>query len=84
MLVVDCLMRLIVLDTLGLLDVTNVCYLSSLSTVLTLQNTQVHISITYYSNETPHVETSIDDSFGLGTILSVLDIDSDDGHIIFQ
>jgi len=83
MLVVDCLVRPIALDTLGPLDVTNTCCMSPLPTVLTLQDIWVHISTTYCSNKTSHIETSIDDSFGLGTILSIPDVNPDDGHVRF-
>ena len=84
MLVVNCLMRPIVLDTLGPLDVTNTHCMSPLPIVLTLWDIWVHISTMYYSDETPHVEMLIDDSFGLRTILSIPDIDLDDGHVRFQ
>jgi len=81
--VVNCLISTIALDTLGPLNTTNICYVSPLPIVLTLQNIQVHISITYYNDETFHIEVSIDDSFGLGTILSVPDVNLDDGHVRF-
>ena len=84
MLVVDCLVRPITLDILGLLDVTNTYCVSPLPTVFMLQNTQIHISTMYHSNKTSHIETLIDDSFGLETILSVPDVDLDNGHIRFQ
>ena len=76
-------MRPIALDILGPLNVTNTRHVSPLPTVLTLQDTQVHISTTYHSDETPYIETSIDNSFGLGTVLSVLDVDPDDGYVRF-
>jgi len=76
-------MRPIALDTLGPLNVTNACCMFPLPTVLTLWNTWVHISTMYYGDETPYIEASIDDSFGLGTILSVPYVDLYDGHIRF-
>jgi len=76
-------MRPITLDTLGPLDATNTCYVSLLPTVLILWDTQVHISTIYCSNEISHVEMLIDDSFGSRTILSIPDIDPDDGHVRF-
>jgi len=84
MLVMDCLMRPIALNTLGLLDATNICCVSPLPIVLILWDTQVHISTMYYSNEIPHVETLIDDSFSSRTVLSIPDIDPDDDHVRFQ
>jgi len=80
---VNCLMRPITLDTLGPLNVTNTHCMFPLPTVLTLQNTRVHISTTYYSDETPYVEVPIYDSFGLGTVLSVPYVNPYDGHIQF-
>jgi len=76
-------MRPIVLDTLGLLNVTNTHHVSPLPTVLTLQDTRVHISTIYHSDETSHIETSIDDSFDLGTVLSILDVNPDDDYVRF-
>ena len=75
--VVDCLVRPIVLDTLGPLNATNTCCVTPLPTVLALWNTWVHVSIMYDSNETPNVELSIDNSFGLRTILGVPCINPD-------
>jgi len=70
------------LDTLGPLDATNICYVFPLPTVLTLWDTWVYISTIYHSDETPHVEPSVNDSFGLRTILSVSNVDLD-GHVRF-
>ena len=79
--VVDCLVRPIVLDIFGPLNVTNTCCVTSLSTVLVLQNTQIHIGTIYHSNETSNVKSLIDNSFSFETILSVLYINPDDSHI---
>ena len=38
----------------------------------------------YHSDETSYVEMSVNDWFGLRTILYVPDIDLNDGHIQFQ
>ena len=54
--------------------------MSPLLTVLILRNTQVHISTTYHGNETPYIKALINDSFALGTILSIPYIDPYDGY----
>ena len=38
----------------------------------------------YHSDETSHIEVSVDDRFGFETVLSVPNIDPNNGHIWFQ
>ena len=80
----DCLMRTIVFDTFGTMDTTDTCCMSLFPTVFTLWDTWVHICTTYYSNETFHVEMSVNDWFGLGIVLCVPNINPNDGHVWFQ
>ena len=82
--VVNCLVMSIALDTFGLLNVANTRCVTPLPTVLTLQDTWVHIGTIYCNNETSNIKLSVDNSFGLETILSVPYINPDDSYIQFQ
>ena len=77
-------MRPIALDTFGPLNVANTCCVTPLPTVLTLWDTWVHIGTIYCSNETSNIKSSVDNSFSLGTILSIPYINPDDNYIRFQ
>ena len=84
MMIVNCLIKTIALDTFETLNTTNSYSMSPFPVVFTLQNTWVYICTMYHSNETSHIEVSVDDRFGFGTILSVPNINPNNGHIWFQ
>jgi len=74
-------MKTIALDTFGTLNTTNFHSVSPFPVVFILQNTWVYICTIYHSNETSHIEVLVDDRFGFGTILSVPNINPNNGHI---
>jgi len=74
-------MRTIVLDTFGTLNMTNSHSVSPFPAVFTLQDTWVYICTMYCSDETSHIKASVDDRFGFGTVLSIPNIDPNNGHI---
>ena len=84
MTMVNCLMRTIALDIFGTLNITNSHSVFPFPAVFTLWDIWVYICTMYYNNETSYIEVSVDDRFGFGTVLSVPNIDPNNGHIWFQ
>ena len=84
MTMVNCLMRTIALDIFGTLNTTNSHSVFPFPAVFTLWDIWVYICTMYYNNETSYIEVSVDDRFGFGTVLSVPNIDPNNGHIWFQ
>ena len=74
-------MRTIALDTFGTLNTTNSHSISLFPAVFTLQDIWVHIHTMYCNNETFHIEVLVDNRFDFETILSVPNINPNNGHI---
>ena len=81
--IIDGKMGPIVLSTFSSLNMTNSCYMTLFPVVFALQDSWIHISTVNSSNNTSNIEPSIDDLFGVRTVLGVPNVDLDNCYIQF-
>ena len=74
-------MRPIAFGTLRPLNVANLYHMTPLPAIPALRNPQVYIGFPYSSDNTPNIETSVNDFFYICAILGIPDIDLYNSHV---
>ena len=77
-------MKTIILYVFSILDSTDTCRVVLFPIVFTLWCTGVHVDIMNYSNEAFYIESSVDETLGLGPALCVPDVNPNDWHVQFR
>ena len=78
------LMQSITFNISGPLNITNLWTMSLFLAIFTLWDSQVHICSSYSGNKASYVEAFVDNRFGFGTTLSVLNVNLDSSYVWFM
>jgi len=81
--VVDSLMWAVTFDVLCLLDSANACNVALFPAIFALEDAWDHVSATNSCNESSYVKLSVHEGFSFGAALSILNVNSYDGHVRF-
>ena len=77
-------MRAVAFYAFGFLDIANLCQMTSLPTILALNDTRIYIGATHCHNGTSYIETPVNNFLSIVTVLGILYINPENSHVRFR